>query len=63
MDLEVICLDCEEQWNPDEEPPHCICEEPADDAWMLFIRDDNGTWVKSMLNAIDARHFKEIDGS
>ncbi len=59
MDLEVICLDCEEQWNPDMEPPHCICEDPADDAWLLYIKDENGTWVRLMLDSIDARHYKE----
>jgi hypothetical protein len=59
MDLEVMCLDCEEQWNPDAEPPHCICDDPLDDAWMLFIKDEQGTWVRSTLDAIELRHFSE----
>jgi hypothetical protein len=57
MDLEVMCLDCEEQWDPDFDPPHCICDDPAEDAWLLFIRDAGGKWVKSTMNAIEARHF------
>lgn len=60
MVLEVMCLDCEEQWDPDSEPVHCICDDPADDAWMLFIKDDNGKWVKATMEAIDARHYKEM---
>lgn len=60
MQLEVMCLDCEEQWDPDAEPVHCICDDPADDAWMLFIKDDNGKWVKATMEAIDARHYKEM---
>lgn len=58
-DLEVMCLDCEEQWRPLNEPVHCICEEPADDAWLLFIKDNKGKWIKTTLDAIDSRHFKE----
>lgn len=58
-DLEVICMDCEEQWSPDTEPPHCICDDPADDAWLLYVKDKEGTWVRLMLDSIDARHYKE----
>lgn len=57
--LEVMCIDCEEQWNPDMEPPHCICDDPVDDAWLLFIRDDQGKWIKSTQKIIDSRHYKE----
>lgn len=56
MLLEVMCLDCEEQWNPDSEPVHCICDDPKEDAWILFIRDSNGKWVKSLALEIDQRH-------
>lgn len=59
--LEVMCLDCEEQWDPIQEAPHCICDDPADDAWMLYIRDKEGKWVRVTLEAIDARHSKEIE--
>jgi glycine cleavage system H lipoate-binding protein len=60
-ELEVMCLDCEEQWDPIYEVPHCICDDPADDAWMLYIKDRNGSWVRVTLEAIDARHFKNGD--
>ena len=59
--LEVICLDCEEQWDPVNEVPHCICDDPEDDAWLLYIKDAQGTWVRLMLDSIDARHYKNGD--
>lgn len=63
MELEVMCIDCEEQWNPDYQPPHCICDDPADDAWLLFIRDANGKWVKSTQKVIDERYRKRNNGA
>lgn len=54
--LIVICLDCEEQWDPDYEPSHCVCDDPADDAWALYVKDDTGTWFKEMLRALEERH-------
>lgn len=59
MQLEVMCLDCEEQWDPDYEPVHCICDDPAYDAWLLFIKDDEGKWVQSTQKVIDSRYYKE----
>lgn len=55
-EFEVVCLDCEEQWDPNYDPSSCICDDPADDAWMLFVRDDKGKWVKAMLDALEERH-------
>jgi hypothetical protein len=55
--LNVLCLDCEEQWEIDFEPTACICEDPAEDAWILFIRDSRGKWVKSLMTAIEDRHL------
>lgn len=55
-ELLVICLDCEEQWDPDYEPSHCICDYPGDDAWALFVKDREGTWVRAMLEALKGRH-------
>lgn len=59
MQLEIMCLDCEEQWDPDYQPSHCICDDPADDAWLLFIRDPQGKWVKSTQETINDRYYKE----
>lgn len=56
MDLEIICVDCEEQWLPNQEPVHCICDDPAPDAWLVFIRDSNGKWVRYMLKEMELRH-------
>lgn len=60
MQLEVMCIDCEEQWNPGLEPIHCICDDPANDAWLLFIKDSKGKWVKITQKIIDSRHYKEV---
>lgn len=54
--FEVMCLDCEAQWDPNYQPHHCLCDDPADDAWMLFIRDAKGKWVRALAEAIDNRH-------
>lgn len=51
-----MCLDCEEQWNPDTQPSHCICDDPDNDAWILFIRDSNGKWVRALAEAVDTRY-------
>lgn len=57
MQLEAMCLDCERMWNPDtHQPPHCICDDPVDDAWTLFIRDNGGKWVKALAEAVDNRY-------
>lgn len=37
MVFEVICIDCEEGWDIDREPVYCTCDDPADDAWILYI--------------------------
>lgn len=58
--LEVMCIDCEEQWNPVYEVPHCICEEPEDFSWILYARDKQGTWVKVMMDAMDEKYYKEF---
>lgn len=54
--LLVVCLDCEEQWDPDYEPSHCICDDPGDDAWALFVKDDEGTWVRELLRTLKERY-------
>lgn len=41
MEQQVICIDCEEQWDPLNEPNHCICDYPQVDAWVLYI---GGEW-------------------
>lgn len=54
--LLVICVDCEEQWALDYEPDQCICDDPADDAWILFMKDAKGHWVRSMMKELKIRH-------
>lgn len=55
-EYEIMCLDCEEQWSPYNESIHCICENPAKDAWIVFIRDPGGKWVRTLADAIDMRY-------
>lgn len=63
MQLEVMCLDCEEQWDPDYEPSHCICDDTAEDAWLVFIKDTNGKWVKYTQKSIDDRYETRDNGA
>lgn len=36
----ITCIDCEEYWDPDMQPSHCLCDDPGDDAWILFTEEE-----------------------
>lgn len=55
-DLQVMCIDCEERWMLDYDPTQCICDDPADDAWLLFVEDKKGKWILATEKVIDDRH-------
>lgn len=41
MEHQVICIDCEAQWNPNGSFSTCLCDDPRDDAWILY---EDGEW-------------------
>lgn len=41
MENQVICIDCEEQWDPLNEDNRCLCNDPHEDAWILYV---DGEW-------------------
>jgi hypothetical protein len=39
MNIVILCVACEEQWDVDMDPVHCICDDPPDSDWILYTYD------------------------
>lgn len=37
MVLEIVCISCGENWDLDHEPTRCVCNDPVDGSWLLYV--------------------------